>query len=322
MDALRMLGSMMEGRAVPAADNRLTAAAQQGAGTGPLGQIMAQFGAGGASQGPGGAPGAGGLSGMLGSLLGQGGSGQAGAGGTMGGIADALRRAVANPVEEAGRNNPAVYGGIGALAGALLGGGKGAIGGGVMAVLGSLAMSALQGAGQQGAVQPGTGQQGAGPSTGTASAPVQSAAFRPGQPPPGVAPQTTGAAATPAAYDSPAELHRKGLLLLRAMVQADKADGQIDAEEMRRLTAKLSQDGNTDEERTYVMNQMAAPIDIPGLAAAVTSAVEAVEVYTASLLAIDVDTQAERDYLAKLAEALRLSPDIVSRVHAAVGVSA
>lgn len=40
-------------------------------------------------------------------------------------------------------NYPLAIGGLGALAGALLGGGRGAVGGGVLAVLGSLAYSAL-----------------------------------------------------------------------------------------------------------------------------------------------------------------------------------
>jgi uncharacterized membrane protein YebE (DUF533 family) len=47
------------------------------------------------------------------------------------------------------QNNPLAIGGLGALAGAMLGGGKGAVGGGLMAVLGSLAYSALQRANQQ-----------------------------------------------------------------------------------------------------------------------------------------------------------------------------
>ncbi len=45
----------------------------------------------------------------------------------------------------------------------------------------------------------------------------------------------------------------------------------------------------------------------------------AVEVYGASLLAIEVDTPAERDYLRRLAQALQLDPATVQRLHASLG---
>jgi len=47
-----------------------------------------------------------------------------------------------------------------------------------------------------------------------------------------------------------------------------------------------------------------------------SAAGSAVEVYAASLMAITVDSQAERDYLARLAAALRLPPDAVALVQA------
>jgi uncharacterized membrane protein YebE (DUF533 family) len=44
-------------------------------------------------------------------------------------------------------------------------------------------------------------------------------------------------------------------------------------------------------------------------------------VYAASLLAIEVDTQAERDYLQRLADGLGLDSGVVQRLHTTLGVN-
>jgi len=222
--------------------------------------------------------------GGLGSLLGglMGGGAGGGQGGTLGGLAEMAKRAVNAPGQELQRNNPAAVGGLGALAGALLGGGRGAVGGGLMAVLGSLAYSALQG-------------------------------------------QNQGATATAAAlpgYDDPAEVQRKALLMLRAMIQAAKSDGQIDAREMERITSRLDEAGEDREARDFVLQQLRGPVDIDALARDVTSQQDAAEVYAASFMAIEVDTDAERDYLARLATALNLPREAVERIHASLNVPA
>jgi uncharacterized membrane protein YebE (DUF533 family) len=46
---------------------------------------------------------------------------------------------------------------------------------------------------------------------------------------------------------------------------------------------------------------------------------QAAEVYAASLLAIDVDSEAERAYLRNLAAALRLDAGVVSFLHRTTG---
>jgi uncharacterized membrane protein YebE (DUF533 family) len=64
---------------------------------------------------------------------------------------------------------------------------------------------------------------------------------------------------------------------------------------------------------------MSRPVDVAGLAAAAHDPQEAAEIYAASLLAITVDSQAERDYLARLAVALRLPPEAVTHIQAKLG---
>ena len=251
IDAVKLLGSLLQQGAAPAAQDRLHAAVQRGTG-GPLDQA------------------GGGLADMLGGLFGQAGGagGGRGFGEMLGSVTDLAKRAAQAPVEETRANNPAAVGGLGAIAGALLGGGRGAVGGGVLAVLGSLAYAALQNQG---------------------TAPVQ--------------PDET-------------RLQQKAMLLVRAMIQAAKADGQIDAEEMSRIMGRLAEAGETDDARQMVLRAMSQPVDIAGLAAEARDAQEAAEVYAASLMAITVDSPAERDYLARLAAALQLPPETVAHIQA------
>lgn len=280
-DALKLLGSLAENRSAPSAANRFGAAMQSGSGGGVLQQVLAQLG-GGATQGrPNTAPGGSFAPGQAQGGQAQGGQAQGGLGGMLGNFAEMAKRAAASPRQELGNNNPAAVGGLGALAGALLGGGRGAMGGGLMAVLGSLAYSAMQG---QGAAGTGPGMAGA------------------------VAPS------------SQADMQRKATLMIRAMIQAAKADGQVDQQETQRVLGKLdAQDG---EARDFVANEMRRPIDIAGLARDVTSPQEASEVYAASLMAIEVDTQAERDYMADLARALNLPGPVVAQIHSGLGLPA
>jgi uncharacterized membrane protein YebE (DUF533 family) len=217
-----------------------------------------------------------------------------------GGLLDVLSNVASMAQKGAGaaqtgvkQNDTAVVGGLGALAGLLVGGGRGAIGGGLMATLGSLAYSAMQQA-----------QAAAG-----AAAPVAPAA----------------PAAIPAAlpgYHDEAAVQRKAHLILRAMISAAKADGQIDGQEIQRITGKLMEGEGDVAARDFVLKEMQGPLDIAALVRDVSSPHDAAEVYAASVLAITVDTQAEKDYLAGLAQALRLSPDAVAHIHATLGVAA
>ena len=95
-------------------------------------------------------------------------------------------------------------------------------------------------------------------------------------------------------------------LMLRAMIQAAKSDGTIDEAEKQRLLGKLGDDLD-DEERQFIRDQMAAPVDPQGLAREVPKGLEP-QVYMMSLLAIDFDHEDEARYLRELAQALGLQP--------------
>ncbi|MDO5529843.1 MAG: tellurite resistance TerB family protein [Paracoccus sp. (in: a-proteobacteria)] len=105
-------------------------------------------------------------------------------------------------------------------------------------------------------------------------------------------------------------------LMLKAMIQAAKADGKIDENERARL---LDQLGDLDEEeRAFVREQMEAPVDAEALARQVPEGLEA-QIYTMSLMAIDFNSRDEAVYLHKLAEALNLPRSDVNDVHDQLG---
>jgi uncharacterized membrane protein YebE (DUF533 family) len=269
-NARDLLGAVMQSGMTQSATDRVGhAMGPQGVGGGdsPLGQIFGQV-LGGLGQG-----GGQGQGGALDAILGK-------AGGMLGEATGAVKS-----------GNPLAIGGLAALAGAILGGGgdavKGAVGGGLLAVLGGLAMNVLRN-----------------------QAPARGQAVGGGMP--------LGLKAPETAEDDTA-LDRRALLIVEAMVSAAKADGQIDSGERNRIAGRVKESGAGAEALEFLMDEMQRPLDLAALVAKVTGSEEAIEVYGASLLAIEVDTQAEVDYLRRLAEALGLDANVVSQIHQALG---
>lgn len=126
-----------------------------------------------------------------------------------------------------------------------------------------------------------------------------------------------GAAPTPAARPPvAAEANDQAALLIRAMLNAARCDGRIDAQEQARLFAALRD--VDDATRRFLEQELARPCDMEGFAASVPLGLEE-QVYTVSLGAIEVDSAAELDYLRRLARALRLSPMVVQLIHQRLG---
>ena len=92
-------------------------------------------------------------------------------------------------------------------------------------------------------------------------------------------------------------------LMIRAMIEAAKADGAIDADEQARIMDHMKD--AEPAEIAYVQDLMAAPMDLAALVAD-TDATMRAQVFGASLAAIRVDSAAESAYLVELAKALGL----------------
>lgn len=105
-------------------------------------------------------------------------------------------------------------------------------------------------------------------------------------------------------------------VLLRAMISAAKADGQVDAEEQKKITEHLGD--ITPDEVAFIRKEMQAPLDVQGLINGVPSGMEQ-QVYLMSLLAINLDSKTEAQYLDKLAKGLNISNDLSNAIHQKVG---
>jgi uncharacterized membrane protein YebE (DUF533 family) len=105
------------------------------------------------------------------------------------------------------------------------------------------------------------------------------------------------------------------------MINAAKADGEIDADEIQRILGKLEEAGADSDARDFVINEMNKPMDLSSIVAAAKGRPQlAAQIYAASLLAIEVDTPAERHYMQQLADNLDLPPEIASHIEKAVGI--
>jgi uncharacterized membrane protein YebE (DUF533 family) len=227
---------------------------------------------------------AGSLQDMLGGLMG----GSAGASGGLGGLLNQLG------------GSSGASGGLGGLLNQLGGaGGSGASGGGLGGLLGGLA-----GAAGAGGLMAGLGGS-------TSGKPEREEAdFG------AVLNSQFDANPTPAIQPSQ-DQEVLAALMIAAMIQAAKSDGTFDQAEREKLLSHL---GDVDaEEAAFVNARMDAPVDVDGLVAQTPEGMEA-QVYAMSLLAIDLDTQDEAQYLHQLAKGYGMKPAAVNEIHAHMGV--
>jgi uncharacterized membrane protein YebE (DUF533 family) len=127
--------------------------------------------------------------------------------------------------------------------------------------------------------------------------------------------QNGGGAAQPAPAENtaflpqePKERDELGLTLISAMIAAAKADGHLDGPEEARIYAKIDDAELSPDEKGFLMDQLRKPPSIDELAAMATTQERAIEIYAASLLAIDPDHDAEKQYLHTLAQRLNIVP--------------
>jgi len=231
--------------------------------------------------------GAGGAGGGLGGLLGSGGAGGGlggllgGAGGAAGGLGSLLGGQQGQQPQQGGGGLLGGQGGgaAGGLGGLLGGGGAGGLGG---------LLEGLGGA-QGGAAAGGLGGLLNGAMTGQqqAEAPTQ-------------------------------QQEETAKILIQAMVNAAKSDGQIDESEQQKIVSNLGEEVS-ESERQFVLSEMQAPLDADAFIASVPKGAEQ-QVYLMSLMAIDLDSQAEAQYLDKLREGFGMTQEASNAIHSQLGV--
>jgi uncharacterized membrane protein YebE (DUF533 family) len=131
---------------------------------------------------------------------------------------------------------------------------------------------------------------------------------------PALAPPPPGTAFLPAEADAPAR-NALGLTLVRAMIAAGRADGRLDSDESQAIFTRIQSLDLSPEEKNLLIAEMERPVDMDEIVRSAATPEVATEIYTASLLAIDVDDPAENAYLAMLAARLRLPADLVAEIH-------
>jgi uncharacterized membrane protein YebE (DUF533 family) len=153
--------------------------------------------------------------------------------------------------------------------------------------------------------------------------PMPGAVFEP-PPPPGATYAAPPPPPSPASVGPPkadeAETDQDAVLLIRAMIAAANADGVIDQEERNRILGKLETVDLSDQEHAFIVRELLSPAGMESIVTQVTSQEMAKQVYTVSLLAIEVDTDAERTYMNTLAQRLGLDETDIIDIHRKLGI--
>ena len=162
----------------------------------------------------------------------------------------------------------------------------------------------------------------------SAPPPIQTTAFSQPPPAPGVSTPPPPPGATVTAPPPPPSLTSLGsesvdvekvsqeaVILIRAMIAAANADAVIDEEERNRILNKLETVDLSDQEHSFIVNELLSPAELEDIVSQVKSPEMAKKVYTVSLLAIGVDTDAERTYMNTLAQQLSLNESDLNDIY-------
>jgi uncharacterized membrane protein YebE (DUF533 family) len=105
-------------------------------------------------------------------------------------------------------------------------------------------------------------------------------------------------------------------LMLRAMIQAAKCNGEIDDAERAKILETVGDDADA-EDIAFVQAQLAAPLDVEALARDTPDA-QKFQLYAMSMMSIRVDTPAEKAYMG----ALGIDPQTAQMLNMQMGVNA
>ncbi len=134
-------------------------------------------------------------------------------------------------------------------------------------------------------------------------------------PPPPPSPTSVGSESVDAG-----KAGQEAVLLIRAMIAAANADGVIDEEERNRILKKLETADLSGQEHSFIVKELMSPAGLEDIVAQVKSPEMAKKVYSVSLLAIEVDTAAERTYMKTLAQQLSLNESDLNDIYQTLGV--
>ena len=166
--------------------------------------------------------------------------------------------------------------------------------------------------GQQGDTPPAQPQAQAPPSI--PAGPGERSSAPPPPPPPGGAQSVPPPPPVPPAVGKQAEAAIDGqelaLRMIQAMIAAAHADGHLDAVEEKAILDQLQGAELDSEEKMFLVQELHQPKSVAELTAGIQDPAKAQMVYAMAVAAIEVDTEAERVWLAELGNGLGLSPEV------------
>ena len=104
--------------------------------------------------------------------------------------------------------------------------------------------------------------------------------------------------------------------LLVAMLEAAKADGDIDATEKKALLEAM--EDASAEDQAFIQKVISSPVDVAAIVKNLPEDMYS-QAYAMSLIAIDLNNQAEANHLHSLAEAMDLAKTQVNKIHDRMG---
>ncbi|WP_223447227.1 tellurite resistance TerB family protein [Pseudomonas sp. BF-R-19] len=225
-------------------------------------------------------------------------------------LLEQLLRAGQGSMAQQGGGGASAQGGLGdlgGLLGGLLGGGAGASGGGGGAGLSGLLGGLLGGGSPMGGAPQ---SRSAGGTNYAALASLGMMAFQAYQ-----AWQRSQASApqeTPRTVDLLAgpEVEEHSHAILRALIAAAKVDGRIDDAEKQMISTEIGRHTDDPQLQQWLDDEVAKPLDANEVAQSATDPGMASEMYLASVMLVDDQRDAERNYLDELAAALQITPEL------------
>ena len=227
-------------------------------------------------------------------------------------LLEQLLRAGQGSMAQHGGGGASAQGGLGdlgGLLGGLLGGGAGAGDGG--AGLGGLLGGLLGGGSPMGGAP--QGRSGGGTnyaalaSLGMMAFQAYQAWQRSQASAPQEAPRTVDLLAGP-------EAEEHSHAILRALIAAAKADVRIDDAEKQMISTEIGRHTDDPQLQQWLDNEVAKPLDASEVAQSATDPAMASEMYLASVMLVDDQQDAERNYLDELAAALQIEPELQLRL--------
>ncbi|MRJ23447.1 tellurite resistance TerB family protein [Pseudomonas haemolytica] len=105
-----------------------------------------------------------------------------------------------------------------------------------------------------------------------------------------------------------AEAHSHGVL--RALIAAAKADGTIDAQEKQMISAEIGRHTDDPQLQQWLDAEVAKPLNAADFADYANDPALAAEIYLASVMLVNDQQDAERNYLDELAGQLHIDPQL------------